>query len=78
MYHSLHAGVHAKSGHLKVYHCVSREHVALAWITPMFELYCIANACANRNAFTQGANKVIEYIRSEEERVFIIGGVVSL
>ena len=77
VYHALHAGVHAKAGHLKVYHCISREYVALAWITPMFELYCIADGSVERNALAQAANKIIEYIRSQEERVFIIGGVVS-
>jgi vacuolar fusion protein MON1 len=43
----------------------------------MFELYCVANSTAPRNALAQGANKVVEWIRREEERVFIIGGAVS-
>lgn len=77
LYHALHASVHAKNAHLKVHHCVSRESVSLAWITPLFELYCVAGPHASRNALAQSANKVIQWARREEERVFIIGGAVS-
>jgi len=77
LYHTLHAGVHAKMAHLKVHHCVSRESISLAWITPLFELYCVAGPNATRNALAQSANKVVQWVRREEERVFIIGGAVS-
>ena len=70
--------MHAKTGHLKVNYCVSRESIALAWVTPLFELYCVATATASRNALAQGANKVVQWVRREEERVFIIGGAVRL
>ena len=43
----------------------------------MFELYCVAGFSASRNALAQGANKVIQWIQREEERIFIIGGAVS-
>ena len=78
LYHTLHASVHAKTAHLKVHHCISKESIALAWITPLFELYCVAGPHATRNALAQSANKVIQWVRREEERVFIIGGAVSL
>ena len=78
LYHALHASVHAKNAHLKVHHCISRESVSLAWVTPLFELYCVAGPHANRNALAQSANKVIQWVRREEERVFIIGGAVSI
>lgn len=42
----------------------------------MFELYCVAGPKASREALAKGANKVIQWIRREEERVFIIGGAV--
>ncbi len=76
LYHTLHASMHAKSAHLKVHHCISRESTSLAWITPLFELYCVAGPHASRNALAQSANKVIQWVRREEERVFIIGGAV--
>ncbi|KAL8771861.1 MAG: hypothetical protein Q9209_002799 [Squamulea sp. 1 TL-2023] len=76
LYHTLHAGVHAKNAHLKVHHCISRSSTSLAWITPVFELYCVAGPNASRNALAQSANKVVQWARREEERIFIIGGAV--
>lgn len=78
LYHALHASIHAKNAHLKVHHCISRESISLAWVTPLFELYCVAGPHASRNALAQSANKVIQWVRREEERVFIIGGAVSI
>ncbi|KAL1628483.1 Vacuolar fusion protein mon1 [Neofusicoccum ribis] len=48
----------------------------LAWTTPLFELYAIAPGTTSRAALAQAANKVIQWVRREEERVFIIGGAV--
>ncbi|KAH0565126.1 hypothetical protein GP486_001477 [Trichoglossum hirsutum] len=76
LYHTLHSSVHAKSAHLKVQHCIRRDSISLAWVSPLFELYCVAGPNASRNALAQGANKVIQWVRREEERVFIIGGAV--
>lgn len=76
VYNNLHASVHAKHAHVKIHHDVSQYCTSLAWVTPMFELYCIANKKTSRNALTQNANRVIQWIQKEEERVFIIGGAV--
>lgn len=76
LYHSLHASIHTRTAHLKVQHCVARDSISLVWETPVFELYCVAGPNASREALAQGANRVIKWIRREEERVFIIGGAV--
>lgn len=76
LYHTLHASVHAKNAHLKVQHCSSRDSISLAWTTSSFELYCVAEPQASRNALAQSANKVVQWARREEERIFIIGGAV--
>ncbi|KAI9846885.1 MAG: Vacuolar fusion protein mon1 [Sclerophora amabilis] len=76
VYHGLHAAVHAKTSHLKVHHVVGAAHVALAWVTPAFELFCVAGPSASRNAVAQGANRIIQSVKREEERVFILGGAV--
>lgn len=76
LYHTLHASIHTRTAHLKVQHCVAHDSMSLAWETPVFELYCVAGPNASREALTRGANKVIRWIRREEERVFIIGGAV--
>ena len=78
LYHALHASVHAKNTHLKVQHCVSRDSISLAWITHVFELYCVAGPNASRNALAQSANMVVQWTKREEERVFIIGGAVCV
>ncbi|KZF24365.1 vacuolar fusion protein mon1 [Xylona heveae TC161] len=76
IYHTLHANVHSKISHLKVHYCVSRDSISLAWTTPLFELYCVAGPSASRGALAQSANKVVQWARKEEERIFIIGGAV--
>ncbi|KAH8197519.1 hypothetical protein TruAng_008302 [Truncatella angustata] len=76
LYHSLHATVHAKHSHLKVMHCVGETSTSLAWLTPIFEFYCVAGPNASRQALTLGANKIIQWAKREEERLFIIGGGV--
>ncbi|SPN96988.1 probable Vacuolar fusion protein MON1 [Cephalotrichum gorgonifer] len=74
LYHELHASMHAKHSHLKVQHHVSEDASALAWITPIFEFYCVSGPSVTRGAITQGANKIIQWAKREEERLFIIGG----
>ena len=68
--------MHTRPTHLKIHHSTSTTHISLAWTTPMFELYCVAPATTSRAALAQAANKIIQWVRREEERVFIIGGAV--
>ncbi|KAL1842373.1 hypothetical protein VTJ49DRAFT_5438 [Mycothermus thermophilus] len=76
LYHDLHAAAHAKHAHLRVLHAVADDAASLAWITPVFELYCVAGPNVSRAAMAQGANRVAQWARREEERLFIIGGGV--
>ncbi|KAG6213757.1 Vacuolar fusion protein mon1 [Claviceps purpurea] len=76
LYHELHAAVHTKHAHLKVLHCSSEEATSLAWVTPVFEFYCVAGPNVSRVAMTQGANQIIHWAKREEQRLFIIGGGV--
>lgn len=76
LYHNMHATVHAKHAHLKVIHCIGMDSTSLAWVTPIFEFYCVAGPNASRHVMTQGANRVIQWAKREEERLFIIGGGV--
>jgi putative NADH-flavin reductase len=77
MYNSLHESVHARNTHVKVHHSASKSASSFAWVSPAFEFYCVAGPDTNRNALSQSANKIIQWIRKEEERLFIIGGAVS-
>ncbi|KAI1323238.1 vacuolar fusion protein MON1 [Xylariaceae sp. FL0255] len=76
LYSHLHASAHARHSHLKVLHCVNEDAASLAWITPIFEFYCVAGPNMSRAVMTQGANKVMQWAKREEERLFIIGGGV--
>lgn len=76
LYNNVHTSIHAKTTHVKVHHCVSRSASSFAWVTPAFELYCVAEPNANRNALVQSATKIVQWVQQEEERLFIIGGAV--
>ncbi|KAJ5634422.1 Vacuolar fusion protein MON1 [Penicillium herquei] len=76
IYNNLHASIHAKNTHVKVHQCVSRSASSFAWVTPVFEFYCVAEPNANRNALVQSATKIAQWVQHEEERLFIIGGAV--
>ncbi|KAI1083018.1 vacuolar fusion protein MON1 [Whalleya microplaca] len=76
LYNNLHATIHAKHSHLKVLHSISEDATSLAWVTPIFEFYCVAGPNASRAVLTQGANKIMQWAKREEERLFIIGGGV--
>ncbi|KAF2679108.1 DUF254-domain-containing protein [Lentithecium fluviatile CBS 122367] len=76
LYAHLHSSLHAKPASLKIHHEASTTYIALAWTTPLFELYAVAPASTSRQALALAANKVVQWVRREEERVFIIGGAV--
>ncbi len=76
LYHELHASVHAKHSHLKILHNVGEDATSLAWLTPVFELYCVGGPNMSRSIMAQGANKIVQWAKKEEQRLFIIGGGV--
>lgn len=76
LYTRLQASLHTRPVHPKIHHSTSTTHTCLAWSTPVFELYAVAPATASRAELAMAANKVVQYVKREEERVFIIGGAV--
>ncbi|RDA87347.1 hypothetical protein CP532_2646 [Ophiocordyceps camponoti-leonardi (nom. inval.)] len=76
LYHELHAAAHAKHAHLKVLHCAGPDATSLAWVTSVFEFYCVGGPNVSRESMLQGANKIIQWAKKEEQRLFIIGGGV--
>ncbi|PFH57928.1 hypothetical protein XA68_14368 [Ophiocordyceps unilateralis] len=76
LYHELHAAAHAKHAHLKVLHCADPDATSLAWVTSVFEFYCVGGPNISRESMLQGANKIIQWAKKEEQRLFIIGGGV--
>ncbi|PWW73764.1 DUF254-domain-containing protein [Tuber magnatum] len=75
LYQRLHAAVHAKNALLKVHHCVRSSSVSLSWVTPTFELYCVAVAGTSRATLAKSATAIAAWVKREEERLFI-GGVI--
>lgn len=76
LYAQMQDSMHSKTARLKVQHSIAADSTALAWETPLFELYCVAGPQTSRTTLAQGANRIVQWIRREEERVFIIGGAV--
>jgi vacuolar fusion protein MON1 len=50
--------------------------VSLAWTSPHFEFYCVAGPNTSRPSLAKSANDIIQWVKREEQRVFIIGGAV--
>lgn len=76
LYTHLQASLHTSPVRPKIHHQTSTTHTCLAWSTPVFELYAVGIAGAGKAALASAANKVVQWVRREEERVFIIGGAV--
>lgn len=76
VYASLHMAMHGKTSTLKLHYASTRSCMSLAWVTPTFELYCVAVPTASRDALAQGASKLEHWARTQQERLFIIGGAV--
>lgn len=75
LYQQIHHAVHSKPSASKVYFGVRHSTTALAWITPSFELYCVTGP-STKDALTQSVKAVVNWIRAQEERLFIVGGAV--
>lgn len=76
LYALLHAHLHNKPTSLKIHYQMSATFNSLAWSTPLFELFAVAPGSATKQALAAAANQVVQWVRREEERVFIIGGAV--
>jgi hypothetical protein len=68
--------MHAKPSPPKILHFSTETYSALSWITPHFEVYALATRGTPRHALAEAASKIVQFVRKEEERIFIIGGAV--
>ena len=76
LYRHLHAVVHARRTHIKIFHYLSRRFSALVWVGAGFECYVVAEGKAGRSMLAKNARAVVRWVRAEETRVFVSGGVV--
>jgi hypothetical protein len=68
--------MHARPSPGKILHTLTATYTAFAWNTPKFELYIVAPAGTSRDELSTAANKILQYVHREEERLFILGGAV--
>jgi vacuolar fusion protein MON1 len=68
--------MHSRPAPPKILHVTTDNYTALAWSTQKFELYAIAPVSASRDELSQAANRILQYVHREEERIFILGGAV--
>lgn len=76
LYAGLHNTLHGRPTAPKIHHETTQTYTAIAWSTPLFELYALAPSSTPRPAMAAAANAVVNYVRRNEDRVFIIGGAV--
>lgn len=75
LYHQLHGVIHSKKGQLRMSYTMRHSTTALAWITPSFEMYCVAGT-TTKEAIAQSVRTAIAWIKQNEERLFIVSGAV--
>jgi vacuolar fusion protein MON1 len=76
LYRHLQAVVHGRKTHVKIFHYMSRRYSALVWAGTGFECYTVAEGRVSRGVLARGARGVVRWVRSEEARLFVSGGVV--
>ena len=76
LYRHLHAVVHARKTHVKIFHYMSRRYSALVWVGSGFECYAVAEGKVGRGVLARGARGIVRWVRTEEARLFVSGGVV--
>lgn len=76
LYRHLHAVVHARRTHIKIFHYLSRRFSALVWVGAGFECYVVAEGRVGRGVLARAARAIVRWVRAEETRVFVSGGVV--
>lgn len=76
LYRHLHSIVHTRKTHLKIFHYMSRRFSALVWVGTGFECYVVAEGRVGRGILARGARGVVRWVRTEEARLFVSGGVV--
>jgi vacuolar fusion protein MON1 len=76
LYRHLHAVVHAKKTHVKIFHYVSSQFSGLVWIGSGFECYVVGEGRVGRGVLARGSRSIVRWVRTEEARLFVSGGVV--
>ena len=76
LYRHLHSVVHSRKTHVKIFHYLSRRFSALVWVGAGFECYVVAEGRIGRGILARSSRAVVRWVRAEEARIFVSGGVV--
>ncbi|GFG32545.1 hypothetical protein Cfor_09047 [Coptotermes formosanus] len=72
LYQALHHRLHAASRPLKLLHQQLDKETLLGWITSGFELYVAFEPLVTKHSATNAVNKLLRWIKKEEDRLFIL------
>ncbi|GFR72861.1 vacuolar fusion protein MON1 homolog A-like [Elysia marginata] len=75
LYHFLHDKVHSSSRPLKLLYHVGKYETLLGWVTQGFELYAVFGPLVTKNVAIHAVNKLLRWIKREEDRLFILSSV---
>ncbi|KAJ8032358.1 Protein SAND [Holothuria leucospilota] len=72
LYRFVHQKVHNPARPLKILFYVGSHESALGWITSGFELYAVFSPLTTKQVAILAVNKILKWIKKEEERLFIL------
>ncbi|XP_072308035.1 vacuolar fusion protein MON1 homolog A [Eucyclogobius newberryi] len=72
LYQDLHSHLHHPTRPLCSFYCCSEKENLLAWVTSGFELYLCFTPLATKAVAVSAVNKLLKWIRKEEDRLFIL------
>ncbi|KAF9586184.1 Vacuolar fusion protein mon1b [Lunasporangiospora selenospora] len=71
-YQHMHERMHKKTRPLKLLFHAGDQEIMLGWITTSFELYAAFGPLVSKNAMVQMSNKLLRWIRKQEENLLIL------
>ncbi|XP_071941673.1 protein SAND-like [Antedon mediterranea] len=75
LYQYLHQRMYSKSRPLKIMFHVGQREAMLGWVTSRFELYATFGALTTKQSAITAINKLLTWIKKEEERLFILNAL---
>lgn len=69
IYAGLHCSLHSRHTHPRIIWSVQEEFVALAWITPVYEFYCVAGRAERTDLASDETGTLKEKRREEEKEI---------
>ncbi|TDH14368.1 hypothetical protein EPR50_G00044040 [Perca flavescens] len=72
LYQDLHSSLHHPSRPLRSFYRCSETENLLAWVTSGFELYLCFSPLGTKALAVSAVNKLLKWIRKEEDRLFIL------